>query len=149
MTIGELCTRNTVVVSADATILSVAKLMRSKHVGDVVVIEEKQSGTVPVGILTDRDIIIELVAKEVDLDKVTVGDVMSHELSVVNEKEGVFETIEKMRNCGVRRMPVVNEDGVLIGILAVDDLLEIVAEQLTDLALLFSNGRLKERELRS
>ncbi|MCD6527481.1 MAG: CBS domain-containing protein [Desulfuromonas sp.] len=148
MNIGELCTRNTVIVSPETSILAVAKLMRNQHVGDVVVVEERQAGKVPVGIITDRDIVVELLAKEVDIDKVCAGDLMSHELSVVNELDGVFETIELMRNLGVRRMPVVDDTGVLAGILAVDDLLELQAEQLTDMALLFSNARLKEREMR-
>jgi CBS domain-containing protein len=102
----------------------------------------------PVGILTDRDIVVELLAEGIELDKVSVGDAMSYELLSVNERDGLQETIEKMRDRGVRRLPVVDAAGALIGIVTVDDLMELMAEQMVDLVGLVSKELGRERSRR-
>ncbi len=148
MLVSEFCNREVVIVDRATSILEAAKLMRSEHVGDLVVTDNRKGQQVPVGILTDRDIVVELLAEEVELDKVSVGDAMSFELLTVNEQDGLQETIEKMRQRGVRRLPVVDADGVLVGIVTVDDLMELIAEQLTDLVHLVSNEMAHERARR-
>ena len=148
MTIGEFCNREVVIVDRATTILEAAKLMRAKHVGDLVVTDSREGHMVPVGILTDRDIVVELLADEVELDKVSVGDAMSYELVSIKQQQGIQETIEKMRARGVRRLPVVDDAGALVGIVTVDDLLELMAEQLTDLVKLVGNQVSREREKR-
>jgi CBS domain-containing protein len=145
MRVGEVCNREVVVTSKSATLVETAKLMRSQHVGDVVVVEELPDGVHPVGILTDRDIVVELIAEEVALDAVSVGDVMSFELVTASEADDLFDTIKRMRNKGIRRLPVVAGNGVLVGILTVDDLVDLVAEQLTDLVSLITHERNQER----
>ncbi len=148
MLVSEFCNREVVIVDLATTILEAAKLMRSEHVGDLVVTDNRNGRQVPVGILTDRDIVVELLAEEIELDKVSVGDAMSYELLSVKEQDGLQETIEKMRNRGVRRLPVVDDAGALVGIVTVDDLMELIAEQLTDLVRLVGNELVGERARR-
>lgn len=148
MIVGEFCTREVVVINRSGTICEAAKLMRSYHVGNVVVVEQRDDENIPVGILTDRDIVLGLVATGVDMDSVTVGDVMSCDLQCIPQDADILVTIKQMRHHGIRRMLVVNERGGLEGILAVDDLLELLAEQLVDLAALVSSGKKREQNTR-
>ncbi|MBE0575755.1 MAG: CBS domain-containing protein [Desulfuromonadales bacterium] len=148
MLIGEFCNREVVVVDREKTILEAAKMMRSEHVGALVVTDSRNGRLMPVGILTDRDIVVELLAEEIELDKVSVGDAMSYELLSVKEQDGLQETIEKIRDRGVRRLPVVDDAGALIGIVTVDDLMELIAEQMVDLVGLVSKELGRERSRR-
>lgn len=105
--------------------------MRDHHVGCLVVTRENEGQTEPAGIVTDRDIVVELIAKSVPLEDVTVGDIMSFALLKVTEDETVFETAQRMRSRGVRRVPVVTQTGALAGILALDDILSLLGEELS------------------
>lgn len=148
MPIGEICNREVVIMRRKDSILEAAKLMRDYHVGGVVVVEERDGEVIPVGILTDRDIVVELIAKDVPIDSVFLEDVMSSDLAAVDENRGVWDTIKFMRAKGVRRIVVVNEKGSLVGILSVDDLFEFLSEELSDLVRLFMQGRNREKEVR-
>jgi len=134
MTVGKFCNREVIIAEKNITVTEVAKLMRQHHVGDVVVVDSSGGKTKPIGILTDRDIVIELIACDVAPDSVSAGDVMSYELVTVREEDSIWDTLQKMRAKGIRRIPVVNETGELEGILAVDDLLELFAEEINLLA---------------
>ncbi len=147
MSAGEYCNRDVVVVSKSEPVSEAITLMRKHHVGDVIVTQETASGLIPVGILTDRDIVLEILAEDVDPGSVSIGDVMSFELTTVTEDTKLIDTIKLMRDKGVRRIPVVNQEGVLQGLLSVDDLLELLAEQLTDIVNLI--GKEQSRESRS
>ena len=133
MTIGTICNREVITVQRDATVLHAAVLMRQHHVGDVVVIENRKNKTVPIGIVTDRDIVVELVATELDCKVITVGDIIITKLIVVKDSAGVFEAIQLMANKGVRRLPVVDDDGGLVGIITLDDLLLLLSKELAAL----------------
>lgn len=148
MPIGEICTREVVVVDKHASIKEAAQLMRRYHVGDIIVVEEKGGKRIPAGILTDRDIVIEIFAEEVDPEKVTVADVMSFELATVREQDGIWETIEFMHSKGVRRLPVLAADGSLAGIVTVDDLLELLSGELNALSGIVKREQVKESQLR-
>jgi predicted transcriptional regulator len=148
MSVREICNREVVICRPDDSIQEAVKVMRDQHVGDVIIAEERENGCVPVGILTDRDIVIELLAKEVDLKSVTCADVMSSELITAKEDDEILATIELMRDKGVRRIPVVNQQGGLEGILTVDDMIELLSEQLTDLVRLFGRELNHERAVR-
>ena len=148
MFVGEMCNRQVVICKPDESIQKAAELMRDNHVGDVVVVEHKESKHLPVGILTDRDIVLEVLAEKVDLKDVAVKDVMSGELITVKEDDFIIETIGQMRDKGVRRVPVVNQEGGLEGILAVDDTIELVAELLSDLVKLFKHEFNREIKMR-
>jgi CBS domain-containing protein len=139
MSAGEYCNRDVVVIEKTKPVREAVHLMRSNHVGDVVVVEMRENASIPLGILTDRDIVVEILAEDVDLDAVNVGDVMSDQLVTVNKETKLLDAVKLMRVKGVRRLIVVNERDELLGILSVDDLLELVAEQLTDIVSLISN----------
>jgi CBS domain-containing protein len=128
--------------------LEAAKLMRQHHVGDVLVVEDRNGIRIPVGIVTDRDLIMEIMAPELDGTVITVGDIMAQQLVSVKGSTGIFEAIQYMRQKAVRRLPIVNEDGGLIGILTLDDLLELLSEELLEIAKLVRNEQQKETRIR-
>jgi CBS domain-containing protein len=130
MTVGKFCNREVIIAEKNTAVTEVAKLMRRHHVGDVLIVDRHGGKVKPVGILTDRDIVIELIACDVALDSVSAGDVMSYELVTAYEEDSIWDTLQKMRARGIRRVPVVNAGGELAGILAVDDLMELFAEEL-------------------
>ena len=133
MSIGEICNREVVCSSRASTIREAAFLMREYHVGDLIVVNENGKRQ-PVGIITDRDITINVVALGLDPDVMTVGDIMGRELVTLHEDQGILETIRQMRLRGVRRLPIVGEDGALVGIITVDDLVALLANELNDLS---------------
>lgn len=148
MNVGEICNRSVVKTEPDCSIQEAVNLMRRYHVGDVVVVEEREMVTVPVGILTDRDIVIEVLANDLSLDAVSIGDVMTRNLLTVKESDGIPETVEAMRNRGYRRVPVINNLGALTGILSLDDILEVLAEQMSNVAGLILREQQQEESLR-
>lgn len=148
MSVGDVCNREVVVTDRDDTITHVSQLMRTYHVGDAIVVEERDGERIPSGVLTDRDIVVDLIANGADLDSITIGDVMSRDLLVIGEDDNLDDAIKRMRDRGVRRVPVVNHRGGLEGILAVDDIIDLLAEQLTDVDKLISREQRYERETR-
>jgi predicted transcriptional regulator len=148
MRIGEVCNRNVVCASRDTAVVEAARLMRQQHVGDLVVVDEVAGRRTPVGIVTDRDIVIEVVAAGLDAKAIKVGDLLIGPLLAVEEQESCGETVRLMAAKGVRRMPVVDSAGQLAGIITVDDLLPQVATQLADLSVLVGRGRQREAEIR-
>lgn len=133
MSVGEYCNRGVVVVTKDESVRKAVELMRAHHVGDVVVVDKESGDPMPLGILTDRDIVLEVLAENVDIDTLNVGDIMSYDLIITDEDTSITNVIKIMQDKGVRRIPVVNKNGSLVGILTVDDVIEIIAEQLTDI----------------
>lgn len=148
MTISAICSREIITVHRDATVLHAAVLMRQYHMGDVVVIEDRKGKSVPVGIVTDRDIVIELVATELDCRVITAGDIMGTHLIVVKEDAGIFEAIQLMSAKGVRRLPVVDHEGGLVGIVTLDDLLLLLAKELGAFSKLIRHEQKNEASLR-
>ena len=144
MPVGEICNREVVVAERTTTIVEAARIMRRYHVGDLVVVDEVQGRRVPVGMVTDRDLVVEVIAREQPFASCTVSAVMSATVVCVPETAGVIEAIQLMRSHGVRRVPVVDAGGALVGILAALDLL---AEELSALARIAPRGQ--EREVRS
>jgi CBS domain-containing protein len=144
MAIGEICTRDVVVASPDTPVRNVAQLMREYHVGCVVLVEERDGKRRPCGILTDRDIVVAVAALGLDADVIRAGDVATKELLELHETAGIAETVAVMRAKGVRRLPVVDRDGFLVGIVTADDILELLAEELTGLATMVSREHRKE-----
>lgn len=149
MAVGEICNREVVIAQSALSVVAAAQLMRTHHVGDLVVVEEQGDRRHPVGIVTDRDIVVEVVAAGVNPEALKVGDIMGPEVATVRESEGLFEALRYMRDKGVRRMPVVDGAGGLVGILTLDDLLSLLAEELTELAKLVSHERQREAVART
>lgn len=143
MSISTICNHEVVTVKADATVFEAAQLMRNHHVGDVVVIKDNQGKPIPLGIVTDRDLVIEVVATELDCKVITVSDIMVRHLSVVAEGTGILETIKIMTSKGVRRLPVVDGHGILTGIVTLDDLLIMLSNEIGSLT------KLVTRELKN
>lgn len=148
MLVGKICNREVVFIEPGGSIADAARLMREHHVGGLVVVQEKAGKRVPVGIVTDRDLVIEVLAEDVDMDDVTVGDIMSNRLVTARESDDLLDTLKMMRNRGIRRLPVINDDSALAGILTVDDLIDLFAEQFADLARLITREQKREQERR-
>jgi CBS domain-containing protein len=148
MQIGEVCVRDVVSADRSTSVQEAAGLMRSHHVGTVVVVDRGAKGAVPVGIVTDRDIVIEILAAQLDASQLTVGDIMGPDLITAPEDQDVFETVQQMQRHGVRRLPVVDRHGVLIGITTVDDLVEFLGMHLSALAKVSATERKREIEAR-
>lgn len=130
MNIGDICNAEVITVRRNTTVLDAAIIMREKHVGDVVVIEAHKEKIVPIGIVTDRDIVVEVVATALDYKVITVGDIMVPNVVVVKENMDVLDVIQIMKIKGIRRLPVVDNEGELEGVIALDDLLALLAKEL-------------------
>lgn len=148
MSIGEVCNRDVVIVEPDADAAEASRTMREFHVGDLVVVERKGDMNVPIGIVTDRDLVLEVLAQEVEPASVSVKDLMVQPLETANEEDEIFDALHRMREKGLRRMPVVNAGGGLVGIITIDDILDLLAEELMDVVGLSDNQRLKEEKKR-
>lgn len=147
MTVGEACTRSVVTATAEETIADAAKRMRDRHVGTVVVVDGEGSLR-PTGILTDRDIVIGVIAQSPDkVESLLVGDVMTREVATARPSDTLESALTTMRARGVRRLPVVNGSGLLEGLLAFDDVLEVMSEDLSSLVGLVAREQKVEREL--
>ena len=133
MRIGEICSRDVVSCKADCSAFELARLMRDEHVGSVIVVNDSDGQDMPVGIVTDRDLVIQVVATEVDPQSVT--------------SEVVYDAIWTMRRAGARRLPVVDGSNALFGIVSVDDLSQFLAEELTELARISPQQRRTESDL--
>ena len=128
MNVGEICSRVVVVAESNTPVQQAAKLMRDQHIGALVVTEGSAEARRPIGIVTDRDMVVEVVAADVDYRMLTVGDIMSERPATINETAGLFEAIAQMRSGGVRRLVVADAMGRLLGIVAMDDLIPVLAE---------------------
>jgi len=148
MTISEFCVRDVVCAPRTATVSAAAGLMRQYHVGDVLVVDEIDGRTIPVGIVTDRDIVVEVVASGVDPQLLKVGDLLQRQVVTVDENRSYGDTIRLMTVHGVRRMPVVDGDGALVGIISIDDMLRQLAVPLAALSELPGRGRHVEMQTR-
>ena len=142
MNVGSICTRRVVTAHPQLDVQAAAELMRQEHVGFLVVVPEQPRGPQPpLGVITDRDITIAVVAKRADPAALRVGDVMSIQPVLVGESEPVDVAMRTMRRAGVRRVPVVNSRGEAVGVLSLDDLLEFVAREMENLSGAVRNGR--------
>lgn len=142
MNVGSICSRKVITASPQLDVQSAAELMRQEHIGFLVIVPEAAGGPQPpLGVLTDRDIVIAVVAKRADPALLKVGDVMSMQPVVAGEGEAVDAALKSMRRAGVRRLPVVDVRGEVVGVLSFDDLLEFVANEMDSLSTTVRNGR--------
>ena len=148
MRVGEFCNREVVVIDQESSVTDAAQVMRQYHVGDVIIVNKQNGKNMPTGILTDRDIALEIVAKSADPESVSVRDAMSFELITVDEEDDLLRVIELMRDHGIRRVPVVDGDQALVGILTVDDILDVLSEVSVDIVHLVDGQRRREERSR-
>jgi CBS domain-containing protein len=144
MRVADICVKEVIHTGKDTTTREAALIMRKAHVGDLIVTEMTSEGPIPVGIITDRDIVLSVVAPGLDANVITVGDVMRPELVTTREDEDFLDCMRLMRRKGVRRLPVVNERGALTGVITVDDLIHLMTEEMFELSELMTRERSKE-----
>jgi CBS domain-containing protein len=148
MRVGELCTRTVVIARGDEKVVEAGQRMRTAHVGTLVVVEERDGTRHPLGIVTDRDLLFAVVGTSPGhAAELKLAEVMTWDLVTAREEEDVNVALDRMRAHGVRRIVVVDARGALAGILAYDDLVEWVAEQLGELSQLVTSEERRERGL--
>ena len=150
MNVGKMCKRNVVTVRELDELNSAAELMREKHVGYLVVVEQNPARgmAMPVGVLTDRDIVVSVLAKDANPRELRVGDIMTRQPVVIGEGRSIASALTEMRRIGVRRLPVVGSVGQLVGVLSLDDVFDALAGELLDVAGSVRNEQLIENSLR-
>ncbi|MGA7541058.1 MAG: CBS domain-containing protein [Steroidobacteraceae bacterium] len=150
MDIGKLCNRNVATVREVDELTLAAQLMREKHIGYLVVVKPNvaESTVTPVGVITDRDIVVAVVAREINPRSLTVGDIMTRQPAVVDEASALSTALQLMRRIGVRRLPVIGRGGMLVGVLSLDDVLDALAGEMTDVAGSIRHERKMEHALR-
>ena len=145
---GDVCNRIVTIAERKLPVHKAAQLMRDQHVGSLVVVDEAAAGRLVVGLLTDRDIVTSVVAKEVDPAGLVVEDVMSSDVATALEDDSVSDLLRTMRRKGLRRLPVVTPAGALVGLVTLDDLLSLMAEQLREMALTIEAEQRRELKTR-
>jgi predicted transcriptional regulator len=149
MAIGEICSREVVFIERDESCADAARLMREHHVGSLVVVDQDDvRRRIPVGMLTDRDLAVGVMALGLDPEKTLVEAAMRPGVAVLREDEGFGRALALMRAEGVRRLPVVDVSGALVGLVAADDLIELLGEEMAGLGALVAQGPRHEREER-
>ena len=148
MLLKEICTPEVIQCPPETSVLAAARLMRERHVGDLVVIDPGEDGQTPIGVVTDRDIVIEVLAAELDPAKVTVRAIMRTPVVVAHGSEDLAQAIERMSAHGVRRIPVMDEEERLLGIITLDDLLKQLASAATAIVDIISRERNHEQRTR-
>jgi CBS domain-containing protein len=139
MYVGDICSRNAIYVSQQDSVLNVARIMREQHVSSVVVIDDFGGKIRPQGIITERDLVVEVLAAKIDPSVVTAEDILTCELVCVTEKHDVREALKYLRYYGARLAPVVNVDGVLVGVFSIEGSLSKLSEEFTEVVTLLSN----------
>lgn len=149
MLVRDYANMNVICCGADAPVAEVAALMRRHHVGDVVIVAPQQEGArVPIGIITDRDILVETIALDIEAKLFTASDLMTTPVTTVQEDASLTEALAVIRGKQVRRLPVLNRAGQLFGIITVDDVLNVIASELAMVAGILVEQPIREGRLR-
>lgn len=133
--LGEVINKNVVTIAPTAALSEAAYLMMNEDVGALVVVD---NDTRPVGIITDRDLVVSAIAEGVNPEEATVEQVMTKDLITVDEDTDIFEMLSVLSENSIRRLPV-TRGGKLKGIVSVDDLIVVVATELVNLAMALSS----------
>lgn len=148
MIVADVSSRDPVIVFRNDTVADACRAMREHHIGSVVVVEDSRRNG-PIGLISDRDVAIGVVALGLDPETTLVDAVMRPGIVAVAETASVRDAIALMRDQGVRRLPVVDHGGHLVGLLAADDLLDLLAGEISDLAIMVSRGMTRESRERT
>lgn len=149
MRILDICTHHVAHIAADASVRAAAETMRKRHVGSLVVVDQPNGERMPIGIVTDRDIVLSVVAAGVDAHRLTVADVMSRNLATCGENEELFDAIATMRLRGVRRLPVLGGKSQLVGMVSADDIYGALGSHLRELGQALTREQVREMERRT
>ncbi len=148
MLLKDICTPDVVYCGAETTVRDAARLMRSKHVGDLIVVGYPERDRVPVGVVTDRDLALEVVGNCLDAATATVSHLVRQPVVIANEEEDTSAALERMRVHGVRRIPVVDGEGAAVGIITLDDLLRVFVKDASMLLEVMSTQHNREKRER-
>ena len=149
MTVGEICNRSVVVAPKTEMVVDAAKRMRTSHVGDLVIVENRGGRHVPIGVVTDRDIVVGALACDPDhIGSLLISDMMNPEVVTAQERESIETALKKMQEHGIRRLPIVDGAGTLVGIVTMDDVLQYLTDQQNQMLALISRERHQERQYR-
>ena len=149
MTVGNYCERELALLTRDASLQDAAMMMRHYQVGEVIVVDKLDGKNIPVGAVTDRDFVIKIMALDVDVDQISVGHIMSVELITVGEYYSLSDALDVMQQHGVRRLPVVDSNGILSGLIDMEIILKILCQDLGKMLALINTERNIEKCLRS
>ncbi len=150
MNVGQVSQHNAVTVRATDDLVAAARVMRENHIGYLIVVEPavQEGEFTPVGVITDRDIVVSVVAREADPRSLCVGDVMTRRPCVVLLEDSITDALQQMKRIGVRRLPVVGAYGQLAGVLSLDDILTRMAGDMESVAGAIGKERAVEGTLR-
>ena len=148
MNVGNYCEREIAFLTKDASLQEAAMLMRNHHVGEVIVVDKPNGKNIPLGVVTDRDLVIEIMALEVDVEQISVGNIMSLDLITVSEDYSLSDTLDIMQKHGVRRVPVVDSNGNLSGLINMEMILKVLCQDLGKMLELINTERDIEMNLR-
>lgn len=150
MNVGSICQSEAITISAAETVTAAARVMRERHVGFLIVIENPApNGDRKVsGVLTDRDIVTTVLAKEADARTLKVGDIMTRNPLLISESYPLQAALRHMRDTAVRRVPVIGARDQLVGVLSMDDVLQALASEISDLVQAIRNQQRLERSAR-
>ena len=139
MSLESLCRREIVCVDVNTTVLQATEMMEEMNVGCVIVIQNDR----PVGIVTDRDVVLRVVNKRLDAAKCVVGDIMSLEVVTLKQNTGLYDALEQIKESGsrVRRFPIVDENGAIKGIITLDDVIDLLGKEMSDVAAIIESER--------
>ncbi len=126
MSAGRICVRSTDVSNPTESVQSVARRMLDRNIGSLIVVNERLA---PVGMITDRDLTVRVLAEGLDAASTTVGEVMTCDPAVAMETTAIEEVLRIMRSGPYRRVPVVDTDGRLVGLVTLDDILDLLSEE--------------------
>lgn len=135
MSIGRICEREVDTARVEESVQAAAQRMGTRHVGTLIVVDEQHT---PVGVVTDRDITIRVVAQGRDPHRTSVREVMSDDVLTIPQEIEVEKALTLMRAKTVRRLPVVDELGHLVGVVSLDDILTLLAREFRELSQLLS-----------
>ncbi len=141
--IKDFATSVVAVVEPETPALVVAKLMRQHHIGALIVVDATEKSR-PVGIVTDRDLVLELMAEGLDPGVFTAGDIMSVDLVTATPEMDAMDAVQLMKTHRLRRLIMVDDGGRLVGIATMEDVLELLARELSGLAAGLAGARDRE-----
>jgi len=146
METSKLISKKVITVKKNESVQDAAKLMRKHHIGDVVVLDPKSNA--PIGMLTDRDIVLATIALNIPYEGLSVGDIMTEKLVTVGQNADIHEIIRLMKAHGVKRIPVVGAKKNLLGIISRDNVMKYLGDEFSSIGDTYQRQRSKEKERR-
>lgn len=144
MNISSICTRRMVSVDGDSTLAQAAAMMREQHVGALIVTQPMDGGACVTGVVTDRDMVVEVLAQGIDPGGIRVADLASQTLASAREDMDLSGAMAVMETHGVRRLLVTDAQDEVVGVVSLDDLMDACAKELAGLSRVIRSGMQRE-----